>query len=421
MMLGKRYSNSVVALAVLLAGLLIVASIGVVGASSSNFYQDDGASTEASTALSTAAGWLISTHQNEDGGFSSFSIGADSAPSDVGGTVDALLALASADAEYDPLLAFLQDNGDQIGLYTGIDGSTTGKLILSLALAGENPREFGGQDFVISLTEHLSPTGQFGVNTAFNQSLAILGLIAAGESIPEPAIEWLITQQSTAGDFAGSWDDGYGTLGNPDSTAMALMALAGSNHQSAEEAIASGIGFLQAAQLDSGGWEYGQGFGENANSTAIVVQALANLDEDISSLESSWAKQGVSPLAALLSWQGETGAFQADFGEGRFDDFFSTVQSMPALSAIQDSLEQAVGQADQPTLAAEVLSDPEPTAEPEAPAEAEEESQATEAEEEQDDVDQSEDSGGGLGICSAAFALPLLVGLAFVVPSRRRR
>ena len=36
--------------------------------------------------------WLKTTHQNDDGGFSSFSGGANLAPSDVGGTVDALLA-----------------------------------------------------------------------------------------------------------------------------------------------------------------------------------------------------------------------------------------------------------------------------------------------------------------------------------------
>jgi hypothetical protein len=416
-MISKKHSDSLLVIAIVLVGLLAMASIGVAGASNPNFHQDDAASTEAGEALSAAAGWLISAHQNEDRGFSSFSIGADSAPSDVAGTVDALLALASANADYEPLISYLRDNNEQASAYAGFDGSTAGKLILSLVSAGGNPRDFGGHNFVITLTEHLSPTGQFGVNTAFNQSLAILGLIATGEFIPETAIEWLITQQSTEGDFAGSWDDGYGTLGNPDSTAMALMALTGSNQQGAEEAIANGIAFLQEAQLDTGGWEYGQDFGENANSTAIVVQALANLDEDISSPESPWANQGVSPLAALLSWQGETGAFQADFGEGRFDDFFSTVQSMPALSAVQGSVEQAV----EPTVAAESGSDPEPAAQPEVSASVEEESKATVVEQEQDDFDQSEDSGGGLPICSAAFALPLFLGFAFVISSRRRR
>ena len=43
-----------------------------------------------------AADWLISTHKNRDGGYTSFSTGADVAASDAGGTLDAILALASA-------------------------------------------------------------------------------------------------------------------------------------------------------------------------------------------------------------------------------------------------------------------------------------------------------------------------------------
>ena len=99
-MISKKHSDSLLVIAIVLAGLLAMSSIGVVGASNPNFRQDDAASTEEGEALLSAADWLISAHQNEDGGFSSFSIGADSAPSDVGGTVDALLALASADADY---------------------------------------------------------------------------------------------------------------------------------------------------------------------------------------------------------------------------------------------------------------------------------------------------------------------------------
>jgi hypothetical protein len=37
-------------------------------------------------------------------------------------------------------------------------------------------------------------------------------------------------------------------------------------------------------------------------------------------------------LNALLLAQGESGAFQADFGDGPFDDFFTTVQAIPAVA-----------------------------------------------------------------------------------------
>jgi hypothetical protein len=183
----------------------------------------------------------------------------------------------------------------------------------------------------VAATDHYSPTGQYGVNTAFNQSLAILGLAVAGQPIPQEAAQWLIGQQATEGDFAGSWDDGFGTAGNVDSTALALAALRVSGNTEDDPSIVAGLKFLEDAQLESGGWEYGTDFGENANSTAMAILALALLGEDTVSEDSRWVKDGVTPMAALLAWQGESGAFQADFGDGRSDDFFSTVQTVPAL------------------------------------------------------------------------------------------
>jgi cobalamin biosynthesis Mg chelatase CobN len=109
------------------------------------------------------------------------------------------------------------------------------------------------------------------------------------------------------------------------------VALLVSGSEETQESIEAGLDFLQSAQLDSGGWEYASELGENANSTAMVVLALTFLGQDQVSEDNRWLKDGVSPIEALLAWQGESGAFQADFGEGPFDDFFSTVQSLPAL------------------------------------------------------------------------------------------
>jgi hypothetical protein len=65
----------------------------------------------------------------------------------------------------------------------------------------------------------------------------------------------------------------------------------------------------------------------------MVVQTLNMLGEDVTSSESDWAvDDGTSPMTALLAWQNaETGAFQADFGEGRSDNLYATVQSLLAL------------------------------------------------------------------------------------------
>ena len=80
-------------------------------------------------------------------------------------------------------------------------------------------------------------------------------------------------------------------------------------------------------------WTAGPKWTRHHESTSSF-QALVSAGEDISSAESPWMQQEKSPLVALLGWQGESGAFQADFGDGGFDDFFSTVQSIPALGLI---------------------------------------------------------------------------------------
>ena len=130
-----------------------------------------------------------------------------------------------AEADVSESLEYLNENADALAEYAATDGSTAGKTVLALTVAGSDPNDFSGYDFVLSLTEHLLPTGQFNVNTAFNQSLAILGLAIVGEDIPNEAIDWLLELQETEGDFTGSWDDGFGTAGNADSTAMAIMAI----------------------------------------------------------------------------------------------------------------------------------------------------------------------------------------------------
>lgn len=310
-------------------------------------------SSEISQAIQSAAAWLVAAHQNADGGFSSFSTGADQAPSDIGGTLDALWALGLTGADVTAPLSFLEDNPEQMANYVAKDGSAAGKALLVVNTTDRDFRDFAGLDLVVAVTDYLSPTGQFGVNTAFNQSLALLGLSIAGQSVPEESIEWLVAQQATEGEFAGSWDDGFGTPGNPDSTALALAALVISGQSADVAEVEAGLAFLEQAQLESGGWEYGTGFGENANSTALVILALTMLGEDVSAEGSRWVKDGADPIGALLAWQGDSGAFQVDLGDGRVDDFFSTVQALPALGFL--AMRSAPGPVQAPVVTAQEM------------------------------------------------------------------
>ena len=275
-------------------------------------------------AAARAADWLVAAHQNDDGGYTGFSTGANQAPSDTVGTIDALPALA-AGGDIAPALDYLRANGPALQAMAAEDGGQAGKIVLALRAAGVDPADFEGHDYTADLAAHLGPDGAFAVDP-YKQALAMLGMAAAGQEIPTAAVDWLESSQSAE----GSWDDGFGTLDNADATAMAVMALLAAGRSVDDTAMAAAVDFLTTSQATEGGWSYGAGLPVSANSTAVVVQALIALGIDPTATDGAWAKAGRSPLDALLAWQGESGAFQADFGDGPFDDFYSTVQAVPA-------------------------------------------------------------------------------------------
>ncbi len=289
----------------------------------------------ASQSLDEASTWLFQENQSADGGFGiDFNTGERA--SNVPTTLDAILAISAAGYDADVVycgaenssVGYLKTNAEEAFQYAGTTGGANGKMILTLAATNQNARNFAGRDFVTLLQEQLELSGAFSGQNAFNQALAVLALTAVDEPIPDEAVGWLEDQQSAD----GSWNDGFGTDRNVDATAMAIMALIATGKDPAQSNVAAALEFLTDSQLASGGWEYGSGFGENANSTALAIQALSAADEDFFNRDGVWAKNGLSPMDALLAWQNTSGAFQADFGEGRFDDVIATLQAIPALT-----------------------------------------------------------------------------------------
>lgn len=287
------------------------------------------------TAVKQAVYWMVREFQNDDGGYASFSAGANQAPSSVAGTLDAIVSLAASG--YNPAAVFpgesaapfdyLAAHAADVIAFATANGGQAGKVILALTASSIEPRDYLGFDFVAELTGDLEPTGSYSVSDPFKQSLAMLGVAAAGDPIPASAIAWLVERQATN----GSWDDGFGTTDSADATAMAVMALIASGRGPSDPSLSIAIEFFSATQ-QTRGWEYGPGLGTSANSTALVIQALSALGEDWYSSSGPWGDGGETPLLSLLSYQSVTGAFQSDFGQGPFDDFYATVQAIPAVS-----------------------------------------------------------------------------------------
>jgi len=280
------------------------------------------------TARSRQALTWLHGQQNEGGSWSGFS-GADP-----GATCEVVLAYAASG--FDPATVLSSAHASPIDYlisegprYAETGPAAAGKLAVATVAAGLNPRDIGGFDVVDLLaTTWYSPTlGAFGTITdtldTWAQAWAIMGLASADETVPAEAVGTLKTLQADEGNWTDAW--GYSA---PDSTGLALQALAAAGVSVDDASVASGIAYLHDAQDARGGWE-------NANSTAAAIQGLVAVGEDLTTEE--WLRNGHGPFDALASYQKTDGPFvwmwDSPFGLP-VDDAFATRQAVPALVGV---------------------------------------------------------------------------------------
>lgn len=292
------------------------------------FYQDE--------AIAQALTYLR-TQQLANGGIDSFGFGG----ADVSGTSRLLIALNALGypaahfrhAEGKTLLDFLAE-GLEGYIYAGGDVNAakllpgrTGLVLAAVAAAGVDPQAFAGHDLVAALNQSYKPAeGTYstdaseefasGAANPVNQSLAIFGLVAAGQPVPEAATQWLIEQQMEN----GSW------VNSIDTTGYALLALLGSGNLAPTAApIQQAVGFLRERQnSETALWGDGSG-GEPANSTGWSMNALAAYG--YTPVETTWATGGTDPRTALRGLQQENGAIAANFVNA-----FSTIEALYGLT-----------------------------------------------------------------------------------------
>ena len=255
--------------------------------------------------------------------------GIPSSPGSYGPTE--LFAISAAGAGYDPN-ALRAGTGPSVMDYLAanvVDASSkagkAGELIQAVVAAGRDPRAFAGHDLVAVVVAGLhTATGAFGDGQAFNQALAIQGLVAAGASVPAQALTYVINAQNSD----GGWD--YLNIHNDpnpldfatsdtNSTAMSLMALDAAGNHSRD---ASARAWLHAQQNTDGGFPYQAGSGSDPDSTALVLQAIVATGADPAG--ASWTKGGHTPLQELTSTQGAAGGYT--FPGNAAPDAFTTSQ-----------------------------------------------------------------------------------------------
>jgi hypothetical protein len=177
---------------------------------------------------------------------------------DIGLTIDGAFALAASGTDNTALtqmVDYVAANGDS---YDGVgtaypSGGAIGKVALLAEAVHQNPRDFGGANLITALDAT--------VCTATSDSCPAVGAYEYGSSTFDQALG--IMAQLRAGDSGDA---------DPDSTGMAVMALAlvGTKAASADEQ--KGIAWLASDQSKSGGWNGTSG--ESINSAALALMGL---------------------------------------------------------------------------------------------------------------------------------------------------
>lgn len=283
------------------------------------------ATTEVSAAL-RALDWLT-TSQRADG--SILFLGGAGTPNSIGDVVDAIFAARAAGVNPARIVT-----GSGASLLSPLYGplpaayasgkiDRMGKLALGLAAANLDPRAFNGLDLVVSMTAFYNAgTGAFGASS-WDQSLAVLGWRAMGETLPVTATQFLASRVVTGGGF--EFGTGFGVDTN--SSGLALQALAAGGLPVTSTAITSTLAWLRSTQLADGGWGYDSfSSGSDVNSTALVIQGLIAVGQD--PLSTTWKVSGNSPVAFLLSQQQPDGGL---IYLAPPSNSYATAQAIPAL------------------------------------------------------------------------------------------
>jgi iron complex transport system substrate-binding protein len=248
--------------------------------------------------IQQALGYLR-TLQNNDGGFSN--PGEGSSLSNTQWVVMTLVAAGEDPHEWvkngQSPIDYLSTNAKSLTGSTDYE-----RMILALGTAGEDPKDFAGNDFVKELkNNYLEETGQFSDFT-YTTIWGILALSSAGEDVSN-SVAWLKTQQNDDGGFAWA----QGEKSDYDDTAAAIVALIAAGERPDSSVIRDALEFLKSGQNEDGGFRYFGTDPSNAASDAWVIQALVACGQD--PRDEDWTVNGITPVDHLLSLQQSDGSF----------------------------------------------------------------------------------------------------------------
>ncbi len=206
-----------------------------------------------------------------------------------------------------------------------VTSAATGKLVVAVVAAGQDPTKFGGCDLLARLLAHREGDS-FGTTTT-DQAWAILALAVTRQPTAAAVVDRLLLDQQPD----GGWESGPGWGSDTNTTALALQALLAAGQSADSGLVAQALQSLLSQQNDDGGFPYVKpsqwGSDSDANSTAAVIQALVACGQD--PLSARWTRSGSHAFARLVAFQLPEGALEYQAGMGA--DLLATAQAIPAL------------------------------------------------------------------------------------------
>ena len=235
----------------------------------------------------------------------------------------------------DSIVAYLRDNTNHLDLNKATDWE---RSILAIVAAGENPRDFGGIDYVTTLLNFYDGT-QIGDNTMLNDDFwGILALTSIGES--QTIIQNVRTFIKANQSADGGWGWVVGGNSDADNTGAAISALVAAGESPGSQVITNALDYLKSQQQNNGGFA-----SEGTTNSAVdswVINAITDVGQSPTGDE--WRKSGNNPVGHLLSLQDADGAFKWTAAQ-RSNPEWMTAYALPALlgkSWPRDTLPPAV-------------------------------------------------------------------------------
>lgn len=258
--------------------------------------------------IPAAASWIVA-RQASDGGFFGEQQPADATAE----TIAALRVSGRQTAAVSRALDHIRRTGPA---RASVRPAYAGRIVMGLVAAGQNPRDFGGVNYVSRITDaYRAGSYETGV---YAHALAILGLVAAREPVPGDAITYLRANQCGDGGFGH--EPGCVPRADTDTTAMVICALAGAGVPARDLMRSRAREWLRSVRGAGGGYPHTAGQPVNANSAGLAVSALA-----------CGGEQDEQSVSVLRSMQTADGGVRYRASDAQANSY-ATVQAVPALA-----------------------------------------------------------------------------------------